>query len=178
MAWRDGTEPFRVRHGPGTLSGGVVTFEKGIVREPITLMRWFTAVRFLSKAMENRLVRRRDEKGRIVGKNVNDSIAPILIHGMVDTRTTADEPQIPTGDEFGMFAGVNIIIGGCDPGPQAQQESSEFGKEFAFGIRRIALLKCWPVAYQVADLDATASEVAIESLSVSFDEMRLGRALA
>lgn len=146
------------------------------MRFPITLMRWFTAVRFLSKAMENRLVRNQRTK-----VNVNDAIAPILVDGMSDTAKSefliADEPQIPTGDEFGMFAGVNIIVGACQQNPRDEQENFEFGKEFAFGVRRIALFKCWPVAYQVADLDAMASQVALESLSVSFDEMRVGRAL-
>lgn len=171
VSWRDGSEPFRVRHGPGTLSGGIVTFEKGVVREPITFMRWITAVRFLSKAMENRLFRNDKSKS-----DPNDVVAPILVHGM-SSASTSPETQIPVGDEFGMFAGVNVIVGACEQSPREQKETFDFAKEFAFGVRRIALIKCWPVAYQISDLDAMASEVAIESLSVSFDEMRLGRAL-
>jgi hypothetical protein len=165
VAWRDGTEPFRVRHGPGTLSGGVVTFEKGIVRTPLHLLRWFTSVRFLSLAMENRLTR----------VDVNDAITPILIDGMaIGSGLLADEPQIPTGEEFGMFANINIIIGGCER-PQDEEFATQDG--FVFGVRRIGLFRCWPVAYQVSDLDASTSSIAIESLSVSFDEMHTGPAL-
>lgn len=168
VSWRDGTEPMRVVHGPGTISGGIVTFEKGVVRRPLTLLRWFTAIRFLSKAMQNRTVRRSTD-----AVDVRDAITPILLDGMnIGRGLLADEPQIPSGEEFGMYAGLNIIIGSCEA-----DEGDEGSFATAFGIRRIGLFRCWPVAYQISDLDAKASEVAIESLSVSFDELRTGRAL-
>lgn len=170
VSWRDGTEPMRVVHGPGTISGGIVTFEKGVVRRPLTLLRWFTAIRFLSKAMQNRSVRNNATK-----PDVRDAIAPILIDGMAGFSLIADEPQIPAGDEFGMYAGLNILIGTCEKDPL--EGGDDFTDEAAFAIRRIGLFRCWPVAYQISDLDAKASEVAVESLSVSFDELRTGRAL-
>lgn len=168
VTWRDGTEPFRVNKGPGTIAGGVATFEKGIVRAPLLLLRWFTAVRFLSKQMQFELVRNQKKK-----VNVKDVISPILIDGMVEgTGLNSGAQQIPIGDEFGFFANISITIGSCEP----QIGDGRVGDGSWFGARRVALFKCWPVAYQIADLDAQSSEIAIESLSVAFDELRTGRA--
>jgi len=164
VSWRDGTEPFRVRHGPGTLSGGVVTFEKGVVRAPLSLLRWFSSIRFFSQAMANRLTL----------SDVNSAINPILIDGTaISSHRGAGTEQIPPADDFGLFANVDILIG---EGERLDDERPKDKKSVA-SVRRIGLYKCWPVAYQVSDLEASTSSIALESLSVSFDEMRVGRAL-
>lgn len=206
VTWRDGRDPLQVRKGLGTLAGGVVTFEKGIVSTPLEFVKWFNAIRFLANAqaraatpVENKLPSRENLSKM---KTVDDAIRPILLNGMDDAVGVAPSTLLPTGDEFGVFADITISIGSPEYHPEqdalvGSQVGSLIGSILTgniFGsavagagvvqaraqyahqatvIRAIRLFKCWPVAYQIRDLDALSSEIAIESLSVSFDDMEV-----
>lgn len=177
VAWRDGGEPLRVRKGIGTISGGIATFEKGVLFEPLSLIRWFQVVADVSETIRQDASR----GGTFVGGNdAYLSVAPILLFGMGDTsrnnvanETFSRGSQIHSADDLGLFSNLVILIGTCE-----RDFASEAALTAVVGlaslplvrvVRKITLFKCFPVAYQMADLDAGGSGVAIESLSVSFD---------
>ena len=106
----------------------------------------------------------------------------LLIDGMNPVPSQgSDFHQIPAGDDFGVYADLTILIGACEFQPNREEVEAR-GEPIVGGraspispyipvIRGIRLTKCWPVSYQVSDLEALSSEIAIESLSVAFDDL-------
>lgn len=196
VAWRDGVDPLQVRKGIGTRAGGVVTFEKGIVSTPLDLVNWFLAVR----EMANDQVVFAAESNVALNEAIARILNNGMFRG--PGAGPSDEEEMPPGDKFGVFADITITIGAPEYHPEqdalvGSQVGSLIGSILTgniFGsavagagvvqaraqyahqatvIRAIRLFKCWPVAYQIRDLDALSSEIAIESLSVSFDDMEV-----
>lgn len=186
VAWRDGRNPLLVRKGIGTLSGGTATFEKGILLRPRALLRWFSAVRRCAIALEAATaigVSRTTERSP-TNVFVIDAIRAILFHGgsgrdgkgggrlrqEIDSEAAANAlPMVGDFNELPeLYHTVEIKIGSKEVTSQDSETRSFFA---ASQVRSVRLEKCFPVAYQIADLDAMASEVAIESLTVSFDAL-------
>lgn len=203
VSWRDGTDPLQVRKGIGTLAGGVVTFEKGIVSTPLDFINWFLAMRDLARAQVSRTTPA-DPGPQNPSRSAlppEDAIHRILIDGMDNSNNgPLVDFHLPVGDNFGVFADLTILVGSREYHPDDAAQDAAIGGSIAasmlagniFGvaggvaaaaaaraqrsqratvIRAIHLTKCWPVAYQIADLDASSAEIAIESLSVAFDSM-------
>lgn len=172
VAWRDGQEPLQVRKGIGTLSGGVATFEKGVIDDPTALITWFGEARVASARLT------------VAAKNLsaNRAIRKVLIDG--PGIASAAGGRIPAGEELApfLYSTLDIVVGSCSTDVSEKRDGPTGPSGGALrvgvvrGVRILTLRKCFPVAYQMADLDAQASEVAIESLSVSFDELVPGRA--
>lgn len=172
VAWRDGRVPLQVRKGIGTLGGGVATFEKGVVADPRALMTWFVEARICSLALTQ----------EAQNLSVTEAIQNVLINGPAVRRSSGG--QIPGAEELSplLYSDLEIVVGSCSTDVSERREGptgpsggvARVG--VVEGVRVLTLRKCFPVAYQMADLDAKASEVAIESLSVSFDELVPGPA--
>lgn len=155
VSWRDGADPVRVRKGMGTFGGGTLTLERGITQRFTELWSWFNSIREYTKKLQD---------SRRSG-NVNALIRSILLDGMGDSRSGIRFRNLstPIGDEVSLFDDVVIYVGSCVPGTKTGVKAQV----------KITLKKAWPVAYQVADLDAMTSSVAIESLSLAFDSMEI-----
>lgn len=187
VAWRDGRNPLRVRKGIGTLGGGTATFEKGVVKRPRALIDWFHSVRRLTFDFEGLASPKVEDsilgRQRVEPLDVNVAVAAILFHGagggenFVNARAAGHAiPLVGDYNPWNFYHDLVIRIG--------TREHTEADALFARlvplaglpsapVVRKIHLVKCFPVAYQMSDLDAKSSEVAIESLTVSFDELRL-----
>jgi hypothetical protein len=181
ISWRDGRNPLRIRKGFGTFGGGVVTFEKGVIRDPTDLMNWFLSARECAKQLAATALQRDDA--------LDSAIERIMRLTPGDDSFPLDSAVIPTasgllrgaagGTPLGptLYQNLTILVGACNPNISDERQGLtgvEGGVErhgTSNVVRTIELKKCFPVAYQMADLDAMASEVAIESLSVSFDEL-------
>jgi len=176
VAWRDGRNPLRVRKGIATLGGGTATFEKGVLLRPLSLIQWFNDVRRCATELEAAATPNAEDGGAerraLTPLSVTRAISAILFRGNraidgVDTEA-ADQaiPLVGDSDLQDFYAEIEILIGSRE---RTESDSGLRTDQSASAVRRLRLLKCFPVAYQMADLDAMASEVAIESLTVSFD---------
>jgi hypothetical protein len=182
VSWRDGRNPLRIRKGFGTLGGGVVTFEKGVIRDPTGLMSWFVAARDCAARLAAEALQRDDALDSAIerilrltpGKD-NFPLEPAVI----PTASGLLAASSQRGRQFGptLYQNLTILVGSHSPniGDERRGITGISGGVARLGtsdvLRTIELKKCFPVAYQMADLDASASEIAIESLSVSFDEL-------
>lgn len=174
VAWRDGADPLRVRKGIGTLNGGTVTFEKGVVEQPQALLKWFNTVRLCTKSSIS-LQQQLDGEVTVFNRPLDPQIEAILRGGpggFIEQELLEEGVSEITADTIGLYSDLEVVVGRCgfDPNPF----SGVLGfTNTAPVVRSLTLRKCFPTGYQMADLDAKASDVAIESLTLAFDEMEL-----
>lgn len=194
VAWRDGRNPFRVRKGIGTFGGGIVTLERGIAHNITDLFSWINSIRTIASRLErSQIINHPDDPMKNRGGDSRRTINTILTDG--PARSSSRGIGIPLADLDIVFGTVTISVGSCDNVSQFRSKDEEPAKKDPAPrlpwertpppdprkekeiptVRKVELFKAWPVAYQIADLDAKSSEVAIESLSLAFDMMNVLR---
>lgn len=176
VSWRDGADPLRVRKGIGTLNGGTVTFEKGVVEQPQALIKWFNTVRLCTKSSIS-LQQQLDGEVTTFNRPLDSQIEAILRggpNGFIEIQLLEEGVSEINADTIGLYSDLEILVGRCGAAPL---DFIGLGMPFATfsakSVRKIILRKCFPTGYQMSDLDAMASGVAIEALTLAFDEMEL-----
>ena len=146
---RDGQNPQQVRKMPGMFHGGEVQFERGGIYELRDLVEWFSLVKRCANRTNSATGVQQGH--RKIRSTV--TIAAVTCEGDPVPQPTYNETAESRRTRF------------------ASLPAAQVGSLVAKEARLIKLVNAWPRKYQLADLDAQASEVEVESLSLVFDEL-------
>lgn len=147
LTQRDGQNPQQSRKMPGTFQGGEVKLERGVIFELRDLVEWFSLVKRCGSAVRGPTgvtTPRRKIRSTV-------SIIAVTCEGDRVPQPSYNETATSRRERFATLAAAQSTV--------------------ATEARQIKLVNAWPRKYQLADLDAQASDVEVESLSLVFEEL-------